>query len=173
VQAGGGDTGRAEFRPDPGSIGRAQRGQLSGVAWAGALSVMAASSGAALGGGGWSTLLGFAAAAVGLGLVATMLLRHRRLGRVLRDGQVLVVHAGGLVLPGEPPVSWFQVAAVVAHRLGWAGLEITLHSGRRVRVLATHFGTTVDALVGAVGRYVPVGDPDAAYRQWGEYWSGG
>lgn len=173
VDTGGGDTGYTEFRPDPASIGRAQRGHLSWVAWAGALSMLSAASGATLGGHEWIVLLGFLAAAVGLGLVTTKVLRYRRLGRVLRDGQVLVVHPEGLMLPGQPPVDFSQVAAVVAHRLDWAGLEIILHGGRRIRLLAAHFGTTVDALAASVGRYTPVGDPDAAYRQWGQYWSGG
>ena len=142
------------------------------MAWAAALSALAASLGATVG-SGWTLLLGVAAAAVGLGFIAAGMIRHRRLSRVLRDGYGLSVHAEALVLPGEPPLDWAQVAAVVAHRLDWAGLEVTLHGGRRIRLPAQHFGTTVNELAAAVGRYMPVGDPDAAYRRWGEYWNSG
>ena len=142
------------------------------LAWAAALSALAASLGAAQG-SRWSLLMGAAAAAVGLAFIGTALVRHRRLSRVLRDGHGLSVHAEALVLPGEPPLDWARVAAVVAHRLDWAGLEVTLHGGRRIRLPARHFGATVDELAAAVGRYVPVGDPDAAYGRWGEYWHNG
>ena len=140
------------------------------MAWAGALSALAATMGAAAD-RGWALLLGLLAAAVGLCLVAVGVVRHRRLAQVLRAGQPLTVNAGGLVLPGEPPLEWPRVAAVVAHRLDWAGLEVTLHGGRRIRLPAQHFGATVDELATAVARHVPVGDPDAAYGRWGEYWA--
>jgi len=165
------DSGRTEFRPDAGSIRRAQQGRLWWMAWAGALGALAASVGVA-GGTGWTVLLGVVAGAVGLGFVALGLLSHRHLGQVLQAGQPLAVHAGGLELPGEPPLDWSRVAAVVAHRLNWAGLEVTLVDGRRLRILARHFGCTVDELAAAAARYVPVGDPDAAYRNWGDYLHG-
>jgi len=165
------DSGRTEFRPDAASIRRAQTGQLWWVAWAGALSGLTAAMGAAYG-EGWTVLLGLAAAAVGLSLAAVGVARHRRLGRVLRDGHGLTVHAEALVLPGEPPLDWARIAAVVAHRLDWAGLEITLHDRRQIRVHANHYGTTVDELAEAFARHVPVGDPDAAYGRWGQYWNG-
>lgn len=167
------DSGRTEFRPDPASIRRAQTGQLWWMAWAAALSALAATLGVSAADSGWTILLGFAAAAVGLGFVAVGVARHRRLGRVLREGHRLAVHAEALVLPGEPPLEWARIAAVVAHRLDWAGLEVTLHGGRRIRLPAQHFGATVDELAAAVARHVPVGDPDAAYGRWGEYWNNG
>jgi hypothetical protein len=143
------------------------------MAWAGALSALAASLGVGAGGSGWTVLLGFAAAAVGLGFVAVGVARHRRLARVLRDGHGLSVRAEALVLPGEPPLEWARIAAVVAHRLDWAGLEVTLHDGRRIRLPAQHFGASVDELAAAVAGHIPVGDPDAAYGRWGEYWNNG
>jgi hypothetical protein len=167
------DSGQTEFRPDPASIKRAQNGQLWWTAWAAALSGLAAALGAGLGSSRWTVVLGYVAAAVGLGFVAAGVARHRRLARVLRDGHGLSVHPQGLVLPGEPPLDWSGVAAVVAHRLDWAGLEVTLHEGRRVRLPAQHYGTTVDELAAAVARHMPVGDPDAAYGRWGEYWNNG
>jgi hypothetical protein len=139
------------------------------MAWAAALSALAASLGVT-GRSDRTLLLGAAAGVVGLGFVAAGAARHWRLSRVLRDGHALSVRAEALVLPGEPPLDWSRVAAVVAHRLDWAGLEITLHGGRRIRLPAQHYGTTVDQLAAAVGRYIPVGDPDAAYRGWSEYW---
>jgi hypothetical protein len=165
------ESGRTDFRPDPTAIRRAQTGQLRWVASAAALSALSASLGVAMGDSTWMVLAGFAAALIGLGFVAIGVLRHRELGRVLRDGYGLSVHPEALLLPGEPPVPWQYVTAVVAHRLEWAGLEVTLQDGRRVRVLAQHFGAPVDELAGAVARYVPVGDPEAAYRSWGEYWN--
>jgi hypothetical protein len=165
------DSGRTEFRPDPASIRRAQNGQLWWMAWAAALSALAAALGVGVGDSGWTVLLGFVAAAVGLGFVLAGVTRHRRLARVLRDGHGLTVYAEALVLPGEPPLDWARVAAVVAHRLDWAGLEVTLHDGRRIRLPAQHFGTSVDDLAAAVARHIPVGDPDAAYGRWGEYWN--
>lgn len=165
------DSERTEFRPDAGSVRRSQRGQLWWVAWAGALSALAASIGVA-GGSGWAVLLGVAAAAVGLGMIVVVLLRHRRLNQVLQDGRPLVVDAGGLELPGEPPLPWSAVAAVVAHRLKWGGLEVTRTDGRQLRISARQYGCTVDDLAAAVARYVPVGDPDAAYRAWGDYLHG-
>jgi hypothetical protein len=165
------DSERTEFRPDAGSVRRSQRGQLWWVAWAGALSALAASIGVA-GGSGWAVLLGVAAAAVGLGMIVVVLLRHRRLNQVLQDGRPLVVDAGGLELPGEPPLPWSAVAAVVAHRLKWGGLEVTRTDGRQLRIPARQYGCTVDDLAAAVARYVPVGDPDAAYRAWGDYLHG-
>jgi hypothetical protein len=165
------DSERTEFRPDAGSVRRAQRGQLWWIAWAGAFSALAASVGVA-GGSGWTVLLGAAAVAVGLGMIVAVVLRHRRLGRVLREARPLVVHAGGLELPGEPPLPWPGVAAVVAHRLKWGGLEVTRTDGRQLRIPAQQYGCTVDDLAAAVARYVPVGDPDAAYRAWGDYLHG-
>ena len=165
------DSDPTVFRPDAGSIRRAQRGQLWWVAWAGALSALAASIGVA-GGSGWGVLLGVVAAAVGLGMIVVIVVRHRRLGRVLQEARPLVVHAGGIELPGEPPLPWSAVAAVVAHRLKWGGLEVTRTDGRQLRIPAAPFGCTVDDLAAVVARYVPVGDPDAAYRAWGDYWHG-
>jgi hypothetical protein len=165
------DSGRTEFRPDPGSIRRAQRGHLWWIAWAGALSALATSVGLT-GGTGWTVLLGVTAAAVGLGMIVLVLLRHRRLSRVLQDARPLVVHAGGIELPGEPLLPWSAVAAVVAHRLKLGGLEITRTDGRQLRIPASQYGCTVDDLATAVARYVPVGDPDAAYRAWGDYLHG-
>ncbi|HSV65302.1 MAG TPA: hypothetical protein VLJ59_05260 [Mycobacteriales bacterium] len=167
------ESGRSEFRPDPGSIRRAQGGQVWWAVWAAAMAGLGSTWGVAYGGSAWSVALTIVVAAVGIGLVSVALWRRHRLGRVLRDGHGLTVHAEGLVLPGEPPLDWSHVTAVVAHRLDWAGLEIIRHDGRRSRVLAQHFGTTVDELAASVGRYVPVGDPDAAYRRWGEHWHGG
>lgn len=165
------ENGRTEFRPDPASIRRAQKGQLWWVASATALSALSAMLGVTMADSTWMVLAGFAAALIGLGFVAIGVLRHRELGQVLRAGNQLSIHPEALVLPGEPPVPWQYVTAVVAHRLEWAGLEITLHDGRRIRVLAQHYGAPVDELAAAVARYVPVGDPEAAYRTWGEYWN--
>jgi hypothetical protein len=165
------DSERTEFRPDAASIRRAQSGQLWWIAWAGALGALTVSVGVA-GGSGWAVLLGVVAGAVGLGMIVVVVLRHRRLGRVLQEARPLVVHAGGIDLPGEPPLPWSAVTAVVAHRLKWGGLEITRTDGRQIRLPAAQFGCTVDDLAAAVARYIPVGDPDAAYRAWGDYWRG-
>jgi hypothetical protein len=166
------DSARAEFRPDPASIRRARSGQLWWVAWAAALSALTATLGVSVADSDWMVLLSFVAAVIGLGFVAVGVQRHRRLGQVLSDGHALTVYPHALTLPGEPPLDWSQVVAVVAHRLEWAGLEVTLRGGRRVRVLGTYYGATVDELVAAFGRHVPVGDPEAAYGNWSEYWNG-
>jgi hypothetical protein len=165
------ESGRTEFRPDPAAIRRAQKGQLWWVVWATLISAMSATLGVAMADSTWMVMAGFAAALIGLGFVAIGVMRHRELGRVLSDGNRLAVHPEALVLPGEPPVPWQHVAAVVAHRLEWSGLEVTLSNGHRVRVLAQHYGAPVDELAAAVARHVPVGDPEAAYRTWGEYWN--
>jgi hypothetical protein len=165
------ESGRTEFRPDPSAIRRAQTGQLWWVAWAAALSALSATLGVTQGNATWVVMAGIAAAMIGLGFVAVGVMRHRELGRVLRDNHGLLVRPEALVLPGEPPVPWQQVVAVVAHRLEWSGLEVTLKDGRRIRVLAQHFGAPVDEMAGAVAQHVPVGDPEAAYRNWGEYWN--
>lgn len=165
------ENGRTEFRPDPATIRRAQQSQLWWIAWAASISALSATLGVTQGDSTWVKLAGVAAAAIGLGFVGIGVLRHRELGRVLREGHGLTVHPEGLVLPNEPPIPWQAVTAVVAHRLEWSGLEITLTGGRRIRVPTQHFGVPVDELAAAVARHVPVGDPEAAYRTWGEYWN--
>ncbi|MBI1759014.1 MAG: hypothetical protein HYR62_07295 [Actinobacteria bacterium] len=160
---------RTEFRPDPEQVRAARQTQRWRAAWLASLTALAGSLGLVRAESRLTALLGVGVLILGSALVGAVLWRDHRLGRALRDGHAMMVYPGALVLPGEAPREWSDVVAVVAHRLDWAGLEITLRAGRRVRLHAAYLGTTVDELCAAFGRHMPVGDPEAAYRSWGRY----
>lgn len=176
-----------QFVPDPEQLRRA-RGQIRwNVAWATALTGLAgtvAVSGFVPEVGRHNAvplpvspllvaLLGAAALAVGGSYVTTQLLRSRHLARRARDGGAVTLHPEALELPGREPVPWRTIRTAVLHRTRSSGLELTLADGERIRLPAVEFGTTADALGQAFAAYLPVADPEAAYRRWGEYLNGG